>query len=84
MLRDTNRNLRIEQVTVVAGGSLDGATVGSLALHEYGTGLLLLAVQSAAGGYVFNPSADVTVTAGMQLIVMGDPTSVQTLAARAS
>ena len=84
MLRDTNRNLRIEEVTVAVGGSLEGATVGSLALHEYGTGLLLLAVRSAAGGYVFNPAADVTVTGGMQLIVMGDPASVQSLAARAA
>ena len=84
MLRDTNRNLRIEEVPVAAGSALEGATVGSLALHEYGTGLLLLAVRSAAGGYVFNPGAETTVAGGMQLIVMGDPTSVQALTARAS
>jgi uncharacterized protein with PhoU and TrkA domain len=58
--------------------------VGSLALHEYGTGLLLLAVQSAAGGYVFNPAAETRLDGGMQLIVMGDPVSVQALAARAA
>ena len=84
MLRDTNRNLRIEEVPVAAGSALEGASVGSLALHEYGTGLLLLAVRSAAGGYVFNPGAETAVTGGMQLIVMGDPPSVQALTARAA
>ena len=82
MLRDTNRNLRIEEVTVLSGSGLEGRTVGSLPLHEHGSGLLLLAIKEASGDYAFNPPADAVVRAGSTLIVMGDPTSVQALRAR--
>jgi voltage-gated potassium channel len=82
MLRDTNRNLRIEEVSVLAGGGLDGRTVGSLPLHEQGSGLLLLALREPSGDYAFNPPADAVVRAGATLIVMGDPSSVQALRAR--
>jgi voltage-gated potassium channel len=79
MLRDENRNLRIEEVRVEQGSSLDGRTVDSLRLHEYGTGLLLLALRSRDGGYVFNPPAATAVNGGCHLIVMGDPASVSHL-----
>ncbi len=82
MLRDTNRNLRIEEVSVLAGGGLDGRMVGSLPLHEQGSGLLLLALREPSGDYAFNPPADAVVRAGATLIVMGDPSSVQALRAR--
>ncbi|MFM8301309.1 MAG: potassium channel family protein [Gemmatimonadota bacterium] len=82
MLRDTNRNLRIEEVPVLSGSGLEGRTVGSLPLHEQGSGLLLLALKEASGDYAFNPPADAVVRAGSTLIVMGDPNSVQALRAR--
>lgn len=76
MLRDENRNLRIEEVRVEKASALDGCVVESLRLHEYGTGLLLLAMRSRDGAYLFNPPAAVEVHAGCHLIVMGDPVSV--------
>ena len=76
MLRDENRNLRIEEVRVEQESSLDGQHVDSLRLHEYGTGLLLLALRSRDGVYVFNPPAATDVNGGCHLIVMGDPASV--------
>lgn len=76
MLRDTNRNLRIEEVAVQAGSAFVGRPVSSLNLHEYGSGLLLLALRHGSGDYVFNPAADTAVTPGSRLIVMGDPASV--------
>jgi voltage-gated potassium channel len=79
MLRDTNRNLRLEEIPVVAGSSLAGQAVSSLKLHDYGTGLLLLAMRTAAGEYRFNPPAESRVAPGCHLIVMGDPESVETL-----
>jgi voltage-gated potassium channel len=79
MLRDKNRNLRIEEVEVPAGGAFVGKAVSTLQLHEYGSGLLLLAMRLPAGDYVFNPAADTLVTAGAHLIVMGDPPSVRHL-----
>lgn len=79
MLRDENRNLRIEEVHVEQGSTLDGRTVAALQLHEYGTGLLLLAMRTRDGGYAFNPSASTPVNGGTHLIVMGDPASVTRL-----
>lgn len=79
MLRDTNRNLRIEEVAVGASSALAGQEISSLKLHEYGTGLLLLAMQTAAGEYHFNPAAETRVEPGSHLITMGDPASVQHL-----
>ncbi len=76
MLRDENRNLRIEEVRVEKGSSFDGTDVESLRLHEYGTGLLLLAMRTRDGAYLFNPPAATEVNAGCHLIVMGDPASV--------
>jgi voltage-gated potassium channel len=79
MLRDTNRNLRLEEALVSDGSDFAGAEIGSMKLHEYGTGLLLLAVRTKAGEYVFNPPAATRVTPGSHLIAMGDPASVQRL-----
>jgi voltage-gated potassium channel len=79
MLRDENRNLRIEEVRVEQGSALDGRPVEALRLHEYGTGLLLLALRGRDASYVFNPPAATPVNGGCHLIVMGDPASVNHL-----
>ncbi|MFI5312473.1 MAG: potassium channel family protein [Gemmatimonadales bacterium] len=79
MLRDTNRNLRLEEVSVSAASGLAGQEVSALKLHEYGTGLLLLAMRTPAGEYRFNPAAETRVEPGCHLITMGDPASVQHL-----
>jgi voltage-gated potassium channel len=79
MLRDTNRNLRLEEIPVAGGSTLAGQVVSALKLHDYGTGLLLLAMRSATGEYRFNPPAESRVEPGCHLIVMGDPASVETL-----
>jgi voltage-gated potassium channel len=84
MLRDRNRNLRIEEVSVAAASAIVDKPVSALNLHEYGSGLLLLAVRHASGDYVFNPAADTTIGAGSHLIVMGDPASVRHLEVEAS
>jgi voltage-gated potassium channel len=83
MLRDTNRNLRIEEVEVASGGAFDGRPVSELKLHEYGSGLLLLAMRGGGGEYAFNPPADTPVNGGARLIVMGDPASVAHLTVEA-
>ena len=57
MLRDTNRNLRLEDIPVTRGSPLAGQEVSALKLHEYGTGLLLLAMRTHDGAYLFNPPA---------------------------
>ena len=79
MLRDTNRNLRLEDVPVSAASTLAGEEISALKLHEYGTGLLLLAIRTGDGHYQFNPAANTRVQPGSHLIAMGDPASVQRL-----
>ena len=79
MLRDENRNLRIEEVRVQQGSALDGRQVEALRLHEYAVGLLLLAMRTRDGTYLFNPPAATPVNGGCHLIVMGDPESVSKL-----
>ena len=84
MLRDTNQHLRLEDVPVNPGSSLAGQEITSLRLHEYGTGLLLLAVRTHEGDYVFNPPATTRVQPGSHLIAMGDLSSMQRLRAIAA
>ena len=79
MLRDTNRNLRLEDVPVTSGSSLAGQEITTLKLHEYGTGLLLLAVRTHEGEYLFNPPATTRVQLGSHLIAMGDSSSMSRL-----
>jgi voltage-gated potassium channel len=81
MLRDEHRNLRIEEVRVEHQSALDAHQVEALSLHDYGTGLLLLALRTRDGDYVFNPPASTAVNGGCHLIVMGDPASVTRLQA---
>jgi voltage-gated potassium channel len=64
--------------------SFVGKPVSALQLHEYGSGLLLLAMRHVTGDYVFNPAANTTVASGAHLIVMGDPPSVKHLQDEAS
>ena len=66
---------------VAAGSALAWRPLSSLKLHEYGSGLLLLAMRTTDGEYRFNPPADTSVTPGCHLITMGDPSSVDSLRA---
>ena len=84
MLRDTNRNLRIEEALVTHTSGFAGQTVADLDLHEAGTGLLLLALRSPQGEYQFNPRGETVIAPGTRLIMMGDPQSVQSLRDRAA
>ena len=79
MLRDTNRNLRIEEIVIPAGSPVVGTTLGGLDAHQKTNCLLLAIKDPATGGYTYNPSDAEPVTAGMILIVMGDPNGVRVL-----
>lgn len=80
MLRNTNRNLRIEDVTVPPTSPMVGRTLGDLNTHAR-SNCLLLATKTVAGDYVYNPPDKAAIEAGMVLIVMGDPNDVRTLQA---
>jgi len=80
MLRDTNRNLRVEEVPVRAGSAFVGRNLGELNTHSR-TNCLLLATRSRQGEYVFNPPDEEAVEVDMTLIVMGDPLDIRKLTA---
>lgn len=79
MLRDKDRNLRIEEVEVPDGSPFAGRTVGELDARRTAN-LMLLAVRSpGTGNYVYNPDSDMRIAVGSRLIVMGAPEGVTKL-----
>lgn len=79
MLRDRDRNLRIEEIEVPDGSTYAGRRVGDIDFRTESNLLLLAVHQPHDGVYVYNPPLEHTVIAGSQLIVMGDPDGVQNL-----
>lgn len=78
MLRDKDRNLRIEEVDVPEGSPFAGHTVAEIDARA--AGLMLLAIRSSASGdYTYNPDPAMRITVGSRLIVMGDPGGVTKL-----
>jgi voltage-gated potassium channel len=83
MLRDRERNLRIEEIEVPPGSRYEGKKIGEIDFRAE-SNLLLLAVHQPNGGeYVYNPVSDHRVLAGSQLIVMGDPDGVSRMREKA-
>ena len=81
MLRDRERNLRIEQVAVPVGCPLDGIRLGDAGLRAW-SDLLVMAVQEADGVYRYNPDCDYVLRGGMTLIILA-PSQELTLLATA-
>lgn len=79
MLRDRNRNLRIEEVDIPDSSPFIGRTLRDIDANKTAHLMLLAVKQPNGGGYVYNPDADTRITRGMQLIVMGDPSGVNKL-----
>jgi voltage-gated potassium channel len=79
MLRDRDRNLRIDEIEIGPGSTAIGKKVGALGINQ-APGLLLLAlIEPGAAHTYFKPSDDVVVTEGAALIVMGGPKEVGSL-----
>lgn len=79
MLRDTKRNLRVEEITVSPLCPFLGRTIGELNTHARSNCLLL--ATKVAGEYKYNPPDDDRLEEGMVLIVMGEPRDVRKLGA---
>jgi voltage-gated potassium channel len=78
MLRDTNRNLRIEEVPIPSGSRFANTTLGEFDAHHRAN-CLLLATKSTDGRFDYNPPDENRIPAGTVLIVMGEPASIRTL-----
>ena len=82
MLRDLDRNLRIDEIAVGPGSPAIGKPVGSLGINAT-PGLLLLALVEPDGKAThFKPDDSVVVSVGSVLIVMGGPSAVGALRRR--
>jgi voltage-gated potassium channel len=76
MLRDREKNLRVEEVPIPPGSRLIGRRVEHLDLREY-CSALLLACREKDRPWVYNPAPEVELTEGLVLIVMGSPSDVE-------
>jgi len=70
MLRDRERNLRIEEITIPEGSPLIGKSIGSLREKA-----LILAVIKKDGSYEYNPNDRYRLEPGITLIFMASPES---------
>lgn len=79
MLRDTNRNLRVEEVVITSNSRYVGRTLGELDTHTSANCLLLATRDPRNGEFVYNPPDSTSLLAGSVLVVMGDPPGIRTL-----
>jgi len=79
MLRDRDRNLRVEEIRVGRGSTAIGRPVAELKIND-APGLMLLAlVEPSTQKWTFKPDGHTRVQEGATLIVMGDPQGVREL-----
>ena len=71
MLRSSQGNLRIHQITVSENSSVEGKKLSASGLKDK-YGLLVLGAKQDFGEIQFNPSPDQELKKGITLIVMGD------------
>jgi voltage-gated potassium channel len=86
MLRDKDKNLRIEEVLVPKGSPLVGKPIFEAQIRKH-TNLLVVAVRtppaspSQVGEFVYNPGPETLIAENMALIVLGETESVHKLRA---
>jgi voltage-gated potassium channel len=82
MLRDRDRNLRVEELRVGRGSPAIGKSIADLDVNAM-PGLLLLALlEPGTAAWSFKPDPRTRITEGATIIVMGDPSGVGELRAR--
>lgn len=76
MLRDRERNLRIDEVRLGEGAAELGRPVGAIDFRAI-SNALLLACRTADGRWVYHPAPEFELAAGVTLILMGSPQDVE-------
>lgn len=77
MLRDRDRNLRVEEISIPEGAPTVGRRIRDLGLEKL-PGILLLAIKDAEG-WEYNPDRDHTVQAKTSLVFLGSPDDAKAL-----
>ncbi len=79
MLRDKDRNLRVEEVTIQANFSGVNQSIESPGIRTK-TGLLVLAIQKpGAKSFVYNPAGTEKLVEGTAMIVVGEVPQIKKL-----
>jgi len=78
MLRDRDKNLRVEEVPIGAGAHAVGTRIGDIDFRQI-SNALLLACKVDDGKWVYNPPLEMELMPGYTLIVMGSPEDVLAL-----
>lgn len=78
MLRDKNRNLRIEEVNLPATSHFCGLTLRAVPVRPE-TNALVVAVRDSNRMFMYNPGPDFPLTEGVSLVVLGEPHEVAKL-----
>jgi voltage-gated potassium channel len=80
MLRDRDKNLRVDEVALVQNCVAIGKCIEELQLREV-SNALLLACRMKDGRWVYNPPGTLELGPGMTLIMMGSPDDLQAVRA---
>lgn len=80
MLRDKDRNLRIEQVDVEPDAKVIGAAIRDTEISK-ATDVLIIAIRKVDGTHIYAPKPEVVLEAGMQLVVLADTEQILRLRA---
>lgn len=83
MLRDQQRGLRVEEVTIEEGSDLDGLTVGALRAREI-QGLVVVAIRNTDHTWEMGPAGDRAFAAGEKVVVIAEPDARKKLVGAAS
>jgi voltage-gated potassium channel len=78
MLRDKDRNLRLEEAVIPEGSNMVGLALKDTPIRRE-TRLLVVAVRGADRSFMYNPDPDLVLRAGTTLIVMGETDNIRKL-----
>ncbi len=80
MLRDRDRNLRLEELVVQAGSPYDGVVLGDVAFAREAN-VLVVAVRTLDHQFHYNPAPDHVLAPGTVLVVLGESSDIVRLRA---
>jgi voltage-gated potassium channel len=82
MLRDRETPMRIEDVVIGDASPYVGVTLRDTDMRKEHKVSVLAVEDPGGGGYIYNPDADMTLVAGMKLVVMGPVANVKEMRRR--
>ena len=78
ILRDNERTLRVEEISVAEGSPFIGKRLSESDIRQHAE-VLVIAVRDVEGAYHYNPGATYLICAGETMIVIGSPGQVRAL-----